>query len=161
VVPADGEVAATLETTKKPGGVTGKGFMPGRSGNQTGRPRGFTGLAAYIKERTNDGRRLVDFALEILDGKPIDMEMVLQSKEPGGRPSVIHCRQTPPPRLRLEAAQWLADRGWGKPIREVAVTPSRSFVVSHRLYKPGEDPLAASEGEVSMPPAAKALPARG
>ena len=67
---------------------------------------------------------------------------------------MIHCRQTPPPRLRLEAAQWLADRGWGKPIREVAVTPSRSFVVSHRLYKPGEDPLAASEGEVSMPPAA-------
>jgi hypothetical protein len=32
-------VANNAETTKKPGGVTGKGFRPGRSGNPSGRPK--------------------------------------------------------------------------------------------------------------------------
>jgi hypothetical protein len=72
--------------------------MPGRLGNQTGRPRGFAGLAAYIKERTNDGRRLADFAIDLLDGKLIDGETVYPAKEPGGEPTVIRYQQTPPPR---------------------------------------------------------------
>lgn len=32
-------VANNAKTTKKLGGVTGKGFMPGSSGNPTGRPK--------------------------------------------------------------------------------------------------------------------------
>lgn len=32
-------VENNTETTKKPGGVTGKGFMPGQSGNPGGRPK--------------------------------------------------------------------------------------------------------------------------
>src|SRR5437868_2070705 len=35
---------------KKPGGVTGKGFMPGRSGNPAGRPKSLTLSEAYRKQ---------------------------------------------------------------------------------------------------------------
>ena len=32
-------VANNAKSTKKPGGITGKGFQPGRSGNPSGRPK--------------------------------------------------------------------------------------------------------------------------
>ena len=33
------DVAINTKSTKKLGGITGKGFMPGKSGNPSGRPR--------------------------------------------------------------------------------------------------------------------------
>ncbi len=46
---------------KKPGGVTGKGFQPGQSGNPAGRPptRGFiSALRAAVAGETKDGRTI-------------------------------------------------------------------------------------------------------
>jgi hypothetical protein len=130
--------------------VTGKGFMPGVSGNAGGRPRG---LASLARERTRDGALLIEFAVEILQGKPIDMEMVFPAKETGGQPTIVRYQQTPPPRLRLEAAMWLADRGWGKPIQGVAVQPGKPFTIVHRLLTSGQDPLAeAKASEVALEP---------
>lgn len=61
-------------------------FLPGNPGG--GRPKG---LASLVRERTGDGAELVDFMLDVLRG-----------------------RKKAPLRLRMEAAQWLADRGFGK-----------------------------------------------
>ncbi len=55
------DVANNGRTT---GGVTGKGFLPGQSGNPSGRTKGF---GAYIREKTKDGKLQVDDALAVLE----------------------------------------------------------------------------------------------
>ena len=62
-------------------------FRPGESGNPGGRPKG---LGALVRAQTGEGAELVAFMLRVLRGR----------------------RQ--PLRLRMEAAAWLADRGFGK-----------------------------------------------
>ena len=68
--------------------TTGR-FVPGQSGNPGGRPVGFHN---YIQERTADGSELTDFVLSVFRG-----ENGASTKE------------------RMDAATWLADRGFGKP----------------------------------------------
>ena len=67
--------------------LTGR-FIAGQSGNPSGRPKGFR---AYIKESTAEGNELVDVVLAVLRD------------------------QNASNRERMEAATWLADRGFGKP----------------------------------------------
>jgi Family of unknown function (DUF5681) len=70
------------------GGVTGKGFMPGQSGNPRGRPKGLAkATRALVGE---DGMALVELWWQI-------------AQDPMQRT-----------RDRLEASRLLADRGWGK-----------------------------------------------
>jgi hypothetical protein len=70
------------------GGVTGRGFMPGRSGNPGGRPQG---LARATRELVGeDGMALAKLWWSI-------------AQDPLQRTSD-----------RLEASKLLADRGWGK-----------------------------------------------
>ena len=69
--------------------TTGR-FVPGQSGNPGGRPKGFRN---YINDVTADGNDLVDFVISVFRGD--------------------HGEDM---RLRMDAATWLADRGFGKPI---------------------------------------------
>jgi hypothetical protein len=70
------------------GGITGRGFQPGRSGNPGGRPQG---LAKATRELVGeDGMKLAEFWLSIMeDDTRRDSD-------------------------RLDASKLLADRGWGK-----------------------------------------------
>ena len=68
--------------------VRGRPFLPGNSANPGGRPKG---LASLVREQTREGEELVRFMLSVLRG-----------------------RKKAPLRLRMEAAAWLADRGFGK-----------------------------------------------
>jgi len=85
-------------------GVSGR-FLPGVSGNPTGRPKGF---AALIQAETKDGAELVAYMLGVLRAP----------KQPTA--------------LRMAAAQWLADRGFGKAVQTVEVDASVDAVVTHR-----------------------------
>ena len=70
------------------GGITGKGFRPGRSGNPGGRPQG---LARATRELVGeDGMALVELWWSIAQD------------------------ETRRDSDRLEASKLLADRGWGK-----------------------------------------------
>src|SRR5260370_3205198 len=63
-------------------------FRPGTTGNAGGRPKG---LMQYVRAKTNDGRTIADFMLSVM----ADTNRKLDQ--------------------RMEAATWLADRGFGKP----------------------------------------------
>ena len=67
--------------------LTGR-FIAGQSGNPGGRPVGFR---EQIKESTADGSELVEMVLNVLRDENASN------------------------RERMEAATWLADRGFGKP----------------------------------------------
>ena len=76
-----------------PGGVTGRGFTPGVSGNPGGRPKG---LARRVRELVgNDGEAIAAFMFELMT-------------DPTARNAD-----------RIEAAKWLGDRGFGRPIQGV------------------------------------------
>ncbi len=119
--------------TKTPGGVTGKGFLPGHSGNPGGRPKG---LAERVRRATHDGKTIVDFMVAVARGGKID----------GRKPRL--CDQ-------MDANKWLADRGWGKPVQAIeyggiGVSPLETNV---HFYLPenGRDreatPLALPDGD--------------
>ena len=65
-------------------------FLAGHSGNPSGRQKGFR---AYIQESTAEGNDLTDFVLSVFRGE--------------------HGEDM---RQRMDAATWLADRGFGKPV---------------------------------------------
>lgn len=77
-------------TTKQLGGVTGKGFMPGVSGNPNGRPKGSVSIKdsirKYLQKNPGEVDRLVQYFVKVdpslmwqmLEGRPkqnVDMEV--------------------------------------------------------------------------------------
>lgn len=71
-------------------------FKPGESGNPVGRPKGWAGFAARVREATKEGVDLIDFMHKVLTGRS---------------------RPRPTLRDKIEAIKWLADRGFGKPVQ--------------------------------------------
>ena len=88
--------------TTRPGGATGHGFMPGQSGNPGGRPRG---LARRVRELVgDDGELILQFMVDVLGDESARTAD------------------------RLEAAKWLADRGFGKAGQAVEIdVPDQSW----------------------------------
>jgi hypothetical protein len=80
------------------GGVTGKGWLPGESGNRGGRPRG---LSRLVRETVSEDE-LIKWCLDCLRGVLPD----------GTRTEVAD---------RRWAVTWLSERGWGKPTAFVVV----------------------------------------
>ena len=78
-------VENNAETTKKPGGVTGKGFMPGQSGNPGGRPKENAEVRDLARQHTKLAIERLVFWLESDNA-----------------------------RASTSAATAILDRGWGK-----------------------------------------------
>jgi hypothetical protein len=69
-------------------------------------------LAAEVRRRTHNGRALVDFFMNVLEGRPIE--------RPGRRPL------TPNIDHQIVAANWLSDRGYGRPKETLEVLDQSS-----------------------------------
>ncbi len=92
----------------------GRRFKPGQSGNPGGKPKGF---GALIRQESKDGAELVRTALAIL-----------RNTKAANRD-------------RLKAAEFLADRGWGKPPTSINFNPGDDSAMTFTLV------LAAGESE--------------
>ena len=124
------------------GGITGRGFEPGRSGNPGGRPKGLT---RRVRELVGD------------DGTAIAEFMYSVMADEGARTAD-----------RLEAARWLADRGFGKALQAVEVALDaqegvdvHAFAAFAAKYLPSatlDEMILSVEAKIE---AERALPASG
>ena len=81
--------------TTQRGGVTGRGFQPGQSGNPGGRPKGLT---KRVRELVGDnGEAIAEYMFTVLRD------------------------ETQRTADRVEAAKWLADRGFGRAVQALDI----------------------------------------
>ncbi len=112
-------VTIAQNTEKTAAGVVGRPFPKGVSGNPGGRPKG---LARYVRELVgDDGRRIADFMLGVLEDESERTE------------------------TRLKAAEWLAVRGFGKaPLTlDAGESEPTRIVVRSAFSVPLDEPDAA------------------
>jgi DNA-binding MarR family transcriptional regulator len=81
-------------------------WKPGESGNPAGRVPSFLDLAVQVRQITGNGRELVDLLLAIVRGEAIDLPSRNGDRAPHP--------QRPNLNQRMQAAQLLLDRGWGR-----------------------------------------------
>lgn len=79
-------------------------FGEGQPNNKGGRPKGLMQMA---RAATKDGKLLVDFALGVLAGKETQTRYDMDGTAYEVTPSI---------KDRLQAMEWLADRGFGKSV---------------------------------------------
>ncbi len=94
-------------------------WQPGQSGNPLGVNRGVFALAAEIRRATGQGRKLVALYMAVAEGRLIP--------RPGGR------AQRPTLEHQLQAAAWLADRGWGKAKELIELSGDSTTTAEQRL----------------------------
>jgi hypothetical protein len=109
-------------------------YKPGQSGN----PNGFTGplrsLASQIRQQTGNGSEIAALYLLVMRGEPIKMPGKRIKRSKNGR-VITSTYVRPTLDQRIDAAAWLADRGWGKAKETIELTGEASPAQRHELLK--------------------------
>jgi hypothetical protein len=93
---------------------------------------------AYAREKTQDGRELVDFAYDVFKGKPVTVTV----RTPAG---AIEAEVLPTIEQRFDAMEFLADRAFGKAAQKMEGEVRMPISIVHRT--PPHDPLAPKPDE--------------
>jgi hypothetical protein len=122
-------------------------WQPGQSGNHLGPTTPpLRSLAAEIRRQTGSGRELAALYLAIMRGEPIkcpgtnrkSLKNSPKLKDLWVRPTLEH---------RMQAAEWLANRGWGKAKETIELTgeasPAQRLELLRRLSEPERVQLRA------------------
>lgn len=99
-------------------------FLPGVSGNPAGRPKS---LSRYIREQTSDGEKIADFFLQVFN-----KHTKIEYEDSKGK----KVKRDPNLRERMEAAEWLADRGWGRPTQPISGDEDGGPVQVQNIFDP-------------------------
>lgn len=102
---AENEYEREDGTVARYGGVTGKGFLPGQSGNPEGK-QAPPGIKKWIEDHTNGLKEMLELYIKVMRGEKLDKKD----------------KWIPGPKDRLEAATLLLDRAIGKPKQTVEET---------------------------------------
>jgi hypothetical protein len=121
-------------------------WVPGQAGNPLGSTAPLRSLAAEIRRQTGYGRELAALYLAIMRGEPIkcpgtnrkSLKNSPKLKDLWVRPTLEH---------RMQAAEWLANRGWGKAKETIELTgeasPAQRLELLRRLSEPERHQLRA------------------
>lgn len=113
---------------------TAKGtFAPGSSGNPGGRPKG---VAARIREQTNDGEEMIQKFLGTMRGEELSDVVTSQGIVQIG----------PSAKEKLDASKWLGDRLWGKAPDRIEISEVEQR--AERFRSMSRDELAAAILEI-------------
>ena len=93
-------------------------WLPGQSGNPSGRPKGTRDLAGYVLEATGGGKELVDALVSIVRGVVPSV-----AAQEGSRP---RNDQQVRPAAQLKAIEMLLDRGFGRSPQQLDIAHSVS-----------------------------------
>ena len=84
-------------------------FLPGASGNPKGRSKG--DLTTFVRTATKEGRTIVQLFLRIVEGKRVNGE-------------------SPTTAEMMHAGEWLADRGWGRPVQAIDTSSPVTIIIA-------------------------------
>jgi hypothetical protein len=88
-------------------------FLPGnKAGGRT------HSLVSLVRAQTKDGKELVDFMLRVLRGQEEDADL----------------------KARMQAAEWLADRGFGRPVQMMDIAAQVETVKGYCTVSPDDWP---------------------
>jgi hypothetical protein len=113
------------QPSKKVDGRSVSWIKPGQVLNPYGNTSPLRSLAAQIRRETGYGNEIAQFYLKILRGEPVRFpEKRITRRKNGRKITSMYVRPTLD--QRIDAAAWLADRGWGKAKETIELTGEAS-----------------------------------
>lgn len=85
-------------------------WVKGQSGNAKGAPKRANALARIVRSETQDGEELVRFKLTLMRDASAETQH------------------------RIEACNWLADRGWGKAVETIVLEDERESTAAPEAF---------------------------
>jgi hypothetical protein len=138
-VPDSSDPAPTLIRTERslPPKLRANLWQPGQTGNPAGNQAPLRSFAVRIRQETGYGREIAAFYLAIMRGEPIKMPHKVIRRGRYGKKTIQALYVRPTLDQRIDAAAWLADRGWGKAKETIELTgeatPAQRLELLRRL----------------------------